>query len=29
VPWDTPGLGHDVDEEFVRANATRTHEGTR
>jgi o-succinylbenzoate synthase len=20
VPWDTPGLGHDVDEEFVRAN---------
>lgn len=28
VPWDTPGLGHDVDEEFVRANATRTHEGT-
>jgi O-succinylbenzoate synthase len=29
VPWDTPGLGHDVDEEFVRATATRTHEGTR
>jgi o-succinylbenzoate synthase len=25
VPWDTPGLGHDVDEEFVRAHATRTH----
>jgi len=29
VPWDTPGLGHTVDEEFVRANAVRTHEGTR
>jgi O-succinylbenzoate synthase len=28
VPWDTPGLGHDVDEEFVRAQATRTHEAT-
>jgi O-succinylbenzoate synthase len=26
VPWDTPGLGHDVDEEFVRAHATRAHE---
>jgi O-succinylbenzoate synthase len=26
VPWDTPGLGHDVDEEFVRAQATRAHE---
>jgi o-succinylbenzoate synthase len=25
VPWETPGLGHDVDEEFVRAHATRTH----
>lgn len=29
VPWDTPGLGHDVDEDFVRANTVRTHEGTR
>jgi o-succinylbenzoate synthase len=28
VPWDTPGLGHDVDEEFVRAHATRTLERT-
>jgi O-succinylbenzoate synthase len=26
VPWGTPGLGHDVDEEFVRAQATRTTE---
>ena len=26
VPWDVPGLGHDVDEEFVRARATRTTE---
>jgi o-succinylbenzoate synthase len=24
VPWETPGLGHEVDEEFVRAHATRT-----
>ncbi len=24
VPWGSTGLGHDVDEEFVRANATRT-----
>ncbi|HYH32171.1 MAG TPA: o-succinylbenzoate synthase [Pseudonocardia sp.] len=24
VPWDVPGLGHDVDEEFVRARTTRT-----
>jgi o-succinylbenzoate synthase len=29
VPWDTPGLGHDVDEQFVRANAIRVHEGIR
>jgi o-succinylbenzoate synthase len=29
VPWDTSGLGHDVDEEFMRAHATRIHEGTR
>jgi o-succinylbenzoate synthase len=26
VPWETPGLGHDVDEEFLRAHATRTAE---
>jgi o-succinylbenzoate synthase len=26
VPWDTPGLGHDVDEEFVRAHTTRSSE---
>jgi o-succinylbenzoate synthase len=25
VPWGTPGLGHDVDEKFVRAHPTRTH----
>ncbi len=24
VPWDVAGLGHAVDEEFVRAQATRT-----
>ncbi|TQM10721.1 o-succinylbenzoate synthase [Pseudonocardia kunmingensis] len=24
VPWETPGLGHAVDEEFLRAHATRT-----
>jgi O-succinylbenzoate synthase len=29
VPWDSPGLGHDVDEDFVRAHATRVHEGIR
>jgi len=29
VPWDIPGLGHDVDEEFVRTHATRTHEKAR
>ncbi len=23
VPWDTPGLGHEVDEEFLRAQTTR------
>lgn len=28
VPWDAAGLGHDVDEEFTRAHATRTHEAT-
>jgi o-succinylbenzoate synthase len=26
VPWDTPGLGHEVDEEFVRAQTTRSAE---
>ena len=26
VPWEVPGLGHDVDEEFLRAQATRTNE---
>ncbi|OZM77331.1 o-succinylbenzoate synthase [Pseudonocardia sp. MH-G8] len=26
VPWETPGLGHAVDEEFLRAHATRTSE---
>jgi o-succinylbenzoate synthase len=26
VPWDATGLGHDVDEEFMRAQATRTSE---
>jgi O-succinylbenzoate synthase len=26
VPGDAPGLGHDVDEEFLRARATRTAE---
>ena len=26
VPWETPGLGHDVDDEFLRAHATRTSE---
>lgn len=29
VPWEIPGLGHDVDEDFVRAHATRTHRGER
>jgi O-succinylbenzoate synthase len=28
VPWETPGLGHAVDEEFLRAHATRTTEFT-
>jgi O-succinylbenzoate synthase len=26
VPWDATGLGHDVDEDFVRAQAARTAE---
>jgi o-succinylbenzoate synthase len=29
VPWDTPGLGHAVDEDFVRVHATRTYRERR